>query len=56
MNADGTNVQTLVAPVETETLDQDLNNATYSVDGKRIFYQRWTPESIQLVGDERRRH
>ena len=48
MNADGTNVQTLVAPVETETLDQDLNNATYSVDGKRIFYQRWTPESIQL--------
>jgi TolB protein len=48
MNADGSNVQTLIPPVETEDLDQDLNNATYSADGKRIFYQRWTPQSIQL--------
>ena len=29
-------------------LDQDLNGATYSVDGSRIFYQRWFPDSIQL--------
>ena len=48
MNADGTNVRTLVKPTNTADLDQDLNAATYSADGSRIFYQRWFPDSIQL--------
>ena len=48
MNADGTNRQTLVAPMSQADVDQDLNGATYSADGSRIFYQRWTPGSIQL--------
>ena len=46
MDADGTNVRTLVAP-STDNWE-DLNNATYSADGTRIFYQRWFPDSIQL--------
>jgi Tol biopolymer transport system component len=48
MNADGTNKRTLVEPTNTVDLDQDLNGATYSADGSRIFYQRWFPDSIQL--------
>jgi len=48
MDADGTNVRTLVEPALDVEVDQNLNAATYSVDGSRIFYQRWFPESIQL--------
>jgi dipeptidyl aminopeptidase/acylaminoacyl peptidase len=48
MDADGTNLRTLVKPTNTADLDQDLNAATYSADGSRIFYQRWFPNSIQL--------
>lgn len=48
MNIDGTNKRTLVAPLNAADLDQDLNGATYSADGSRIFYQRWLPDSIQL--------
>lgn len=48
MDADGTNVRTLVPPTNMIDLSQDLNSATYSADGSRIFYQRWTPDSIQL--------
>ncbi|MFL5674119.1 MAG: TolB family protein, partial [Chloroflexota bacterium] len=48
INADGSRRQTLVDPVNTTDIDQDLNSATYSADGSRIFYQRWFPDSIQL--------
>ena len=48
MHADGTNVRPLVEPMNPVDLGQDLNGATYSVDGGRIFYQRWFPDSIQL--------
>jgi TolB protein len=48
MNADGTNARTLVTPTNPADYDQDLNAATYSADGSRIFYQRWFPDSIQL--------
>jgi TolB protein len=48
MNADGTHLRTLVKPTNTADVDQDLNAAVYSADGSRIFYQRWTPDSIQL--------
>jgi TolB protein len=48
MNADGTNKRELVKPMNPGDLDQDLNAATYSTDGARIFYQRWFPDSIQL--------
>jgi Tol biopolymer transport system component len=48
MDADGTDREPLIAPTETEDIDQELNGATYSADGSRIFYQRWTPDSIQL--------
>ena len=46
MNADGTNIRTVVEP-STDN-GEDLNNAAYSADGTRIFYQRWFPDSIQL--------
>jgi len=48
MEADGSNVRTLVQTTSTADLGQDLNAATYSADGYRIFYQRWFPDSIQL--------
>jgi Tol biopolymer transport system component len=48
MNADGTGKRTLVQPTNPVDIDQDLNAATYSADGTRIFYQRWFPDSIQL--------
>ena len=48
INADGTNKRTLVGPTNPAELDTDLNGVTYSVDGDRIFYQRWFPDSIQL--------
>jgi hypothetical protein len=48
MDADGTDVRPLVKPTNSADLDQDLNGAIYSADGNRIFYQRWTPDSIQL--------
>ncbi len=48
MDADGTNVRPLVKPTNSVDLGEDLNNATYSADGSRIFYQRWFPDSIQL--------
>ncbi|HEX6868333.1 MAG TPA: hypothetical protein VF119_05980 [Candidatus Limnocylindrales bacterium] len=48
MDADGTNLQTLIVPTSGTDLGEDLNGATYSADGSRIFYQRWTPGSIQL--------
>jgi Tol biopolymer transport system component len=49
MAADGTtNPRTLVTPTNTVDLGEDLNAATYSADGSRIFYQRWFPDSIQL--------
>jgi Tol biopolymer transport system component len=46
MNADGTNVRTLVEPSTDNWAD--LDSPTYSADGSRIFYQRWFPNSIQL--------
>ncbi len=55
MNADGTNVRTLVTPTNTVDVGQDLNAVTYSADGARIFYQRWIPGLDPAVGDERRR-
>ena len=48
MDADGTNTRTLIEPTIGAEVDQNLNAATYSADGSRIFYQRWFPESIQL--------
>lgn len=48
MNADGTNVRPLLTVQTPPDYDQDLNSATYSADGSRIFYQRWTPDAIQL--------
>ncbi len=50
MNSGGptTDRRTLVDPINTTDIDQDLNSAIYSADGERIFYQRWFPESIQL--------
>jgi Tol biopolymer transport system component len=48
MGADGTNPRTLVKGTNAIDVDQDLNAATYSADGGRIFYQHWTPDSIQL--------
>jgi Tol biopolymer transport system component len=48
MAADGTNLRTLVKPTNTADLDQDLNAINYSTDGRRIFYERWFPDSIQL--------
>jgi Tol biopolymer transport system component len=45
MNADGTNVRPLItsnAPLsEGDTLD--LTDASYTPDGSRIFFNRWTP-------------
>jgi Tol biopolymer transport system component len=46
MNADGTDVRTLIEP--STDYEEDLNNPTYSAEGARIFYQRWFPDSIQL--------
>jgi len=44
MNADGSNVRALAQPaVPTETLD--LTSATYTPDGKRIFFNRWTDDA-----------
>ena len=48
MDADGTNVRTLIKPTNPVDVGEDLNNATYSADGSQIFYQRWFPDSIQL--------
>ena len=48
MDADGTNVRTLIEPTNPADVGEDLNNATYSADGSQIFYQRWFPDSIQL--------
>ena len=48
MDADGTNVRTLIQPTNPVDVGEDLNNATYSADGSQIFYQRWFPDSIQL--------
>ena len=48
MNADGSNVRKLAdAAVADDTLD--LTSATYSADGSRIFYNRWTSDAS--VGD-----
>jgi Tol biopolymer transport system component len=48
MNADGSNVRLLGEPaVVDDTLD--LTSATYSADGSRIFYNRWTSDAS--VGD-----
>ncbi len=44
INADGTNMQPLAEPaVDDDTLD--LTGATYSADGSRIFYNRWTSDA-----------
>jgi Tol biopolymer transport system component len=44
MNADGSNVRRLAEPaVADDTLD--LTSATYTPDGKRIFYNRWTSDA-----------
>lgn len=48
MDADGTNVRTLVEPTNDASLDVDLSGAVYSADGRRIFFQRWFPDSVQL--------
>jgi len=44
MNADGTNVQTLLEPNVSTHFDQHLNVLKYSADGTRIFYQSYTRE------------
>jgi Tol biopolymer transport system component len=44
MNADGSNVRRLAEPaVADDTLD--LTSATYTPDGSRIFYNRWTSDA-----------
>jgi len=48
MDADGTNIRPLLLSSLDPSLDMDLNSATYAADGSRIFFQRWTPDSIQL--------
>ena len=48
MNADGSNIRTVIASSKPDTLD--LRGATYSPDGKRIFYQSWTPAGIEPQG------
>jgi Tol biopolymer transport system component len=46
MNPDGSNVHTLAEPaVADDTLD--LTSATYTPDGNRIFYNRWTADASQ---------
>ena len=55
MDADGTNVRTLIPPTNPVDVGEDLNDATYSADGSRIFYQRWIPGLDPAVGDERGR-
>ena len=48
VGADGSNPRTLIKPTNTVDVDQDLSAVTFSADGSRIFYQRWTPEAIEL--------
>jgi Tol biopolymer transport system component len=48
MKADGTDIRELVTTPNPADYSEDLNRATYSADGTRIFYQRWFPDSIQL--------
>jgi Tol biopolymer transport system component len=48
MSADGSNIRPVIASSKPDTLD--LHNATYSADGKRIFYQSWTPAGIEPQG------
>ncbi|MFI5042726.1 MAG: TolB family protein, partial [Acidimicrobiales bacterium] len=48
MKADGTDIHQLVKTSTPADYDEELNSATYSADGSRIFYQRWFPDSIQL--------
>ncbi len=38
----------MIRPTNPVDVGEDLNSATYSADGSRIFYQRWFPDSIQL--------
>jgi len=46
MNADGSNARQLVQPaVAGDTLD--LTSATYTPDGQRIFFNRWTDDASQ---------
>ena len=39
MDADGTDVRTLVPPTVAQHVDQSFREAVYSADGSRIFYQ-----------------
>jgi hypothetical protein len=39
MDADGGNVQTLHEPIAPAEVDMTFNGATYSADGRRIFYE-----------------
>ena len=56
MNADGTNVRTLIEPTNPVDVGEDLNNATYSADGSRIFYPALVRRTrVTVVGDERGR-
>ena len=48
MNADGTNVRTLVEPTNPVDIDRTSTPRRTRTDGSRIFYQRWFPDSIQL--------
>jgi Tol biopolymer transport system component len=51
MNADGSDKRLLVEPaVDSSVGDLDLINPTYSADGSRIFYNRWTGGPTQAAG------
>ncbi len=47
MNADGTNIRTLITSPRPGNSDLEYIGATYSADGTRIFYQSWTPAGYQ---------
>ena len=54
MDADGTNVQTLVEPTVPGQVDMSFSGATYSADGNRIFYEHGDENGCcTSLGDER---
>jgi Tol biopolymer transport system component len=48
LDLDTNAIRTITESNSGTDMTEDLNNATYSPDGTRIFFQRWTPDSIQL--------
>jgi hypothetical protein len=50
MNADGTEVRTLVPPDIDASMDQHLNALTYTADGRHILYQHGVASSADQEG------